>query len=647
MSKTQSAPSATLASEPPMRASRTGWLLAGVMGLCLFYPALSHPLENLAPGAGLFLLALSTALLCWSKPPRLGRSTAVCLAAGGLFGLWAWLRWCIMPAPLRYVGYDAMLAQLWFALTLWGGFTLTCLVSNTNEQRSELNDHFALVMAWLLIGFALYGIYQYFVGYPTQLREYREILGDGPMDLQTQSLLHALGERRIGGRLGNPNLFAAWLATISVFAAHMLLMQRSLLTKCTAGLALALAGACILLTRSRGGLLTFIIALALVFICWPWLRRKKIELASLGNLAILIPFVALTIFCITQAQAAQTESLLDRITNIATIRERLYYWQIALRTWADAPLCGAGPGGFELHYLIYKPLLARQSQNAHSWFFQTLADLGLVGILLELAFWGGLVACAWRALRRRQSAALVPLLAALVLAVNGLFEFSHQWQVFAILKGTLAGLGLGLLVGDNSQRAPTQAPRRPTTLWRLAISVQLIALCIGGYLKVRYQLAEDAAIDARYLAEDGALDDAQTLLNRARGLQPDNLAYREQQASLYLQRGNTNAAWTLLESVAKDNPYFASALSTQAHILAQSGRLDASLAKIDAAIERNPSLVGYRLQRSGLLLNQGQIERAREDLNFIEQNNLLIWEYEQPTYDELRAKTGLPPITQD
>jgi hypothetical protein len=71
-----------------------------------------------------------------------------------------------------------------------------------------------------------------------------------------------------------------------------------------------------------------------------------------------------------------------RLTAIASVRAR--YWNEALEVFQDHPLVGSGAGGYRTARLHYRTETL-EVRHAHGYIVQTLADLGLVGLILTLA----------------------------------------------------------------------------------------------------------------------------------------------------------------------------------------------------------------------------------------------------------------------
>lgn len=627
---------ASAAQSSPLIGGAAAALLAAVM--C--YPESAWPREHLMLDLSVALFAVLTLTLGWTRAKTASLAGAPAVAAAAAFGLafWALLRWSLTPYP--FAGTEGVAAWCWMAMAMAAGFGAAW--SAGAEGFTALRRGMTLAAA----GFGAYAFYQYFALYP---RNYAMLAAEtGPVvtDLHTQSLLHALKERRVGGSLGTPNLYAAQLSIVAVFALSML-RERGALWKALGAAGLALSGAAMLITRSRGGLLTFIFALALgglYFLCSRQGRSKNTGSGAIGAA------LAAALLSIQSHAWAMNETLWQRVTNISTIRERLYYWGIAVKVWLEHPLAGGGPGAFELNYMRLKPPGARESQYAHSWFFQSLADLGPLGAGLECLFWAALAWMLWRTLRpakneeitsapaRNEAAWLLVALAAC--CFNGLIEYAHAWRIFRLWIGFLAGGACGLMTLGAA--VPSPAQRTPGRLKTLVSAAALLAVFITP-VTVKLQMALQAATEAKWRQEGREYPEALEALERAARWQPDNPRYIVSQAPLLMALKRPAEALAKLDAGRRLNPYSASIESQAARIHAALGDSGAALTCLGRAIERYPSSVGYHLQRAALNASLKRPGAAREDLQYIEDNELPIWEYQEPQYAALRAQCRMKP----
>jgi hypothetical protein len=83
----------------------------------------------------------------------------------------------------------------------------------------------------------------------------------------------------------------------------------------------------------------------------------------------------------------------ERLGSVQTNRSE--YWGVALGTWADHPLVGAGSGAFQVEWLRERTI-PEGARDAHSLPIETAAELGLAGLLALGLLAGGVVAAAAR-----------------------------------------------------------------------------------------------------------------------------------------------------------------------------------------------------------------------------------------------------------
>ncbi len=101
-----------------------------------------------------------------------------------------------------------------------------------------------------------------------------------------------------------------------------------------------------------------------------------------------------TVSTLTNPNAPPPANGPGRLTAIGSVRAR--YWNEALEIFTDHPLLGVGAEGYETARLRYRTAILNVGQ-AHGFIVQTLADLGLVGLLVVLALLGAWLCAAGRA----------------------------------------------------------------------------------------------------------------------------------------------------------------------------------------------------------------------------------------------------------
>jgi hypothetical protein len=125
----------------------------------------------------------------------------------------------------------------------------------------------------------------------------------------------------------------------------------------------------------------------------------------------------------------------------STDSNRYAYWGVALDAFAAAPLQGHGAGSFGVLWLKDRTV-PEVVRDAHSIWFETAAELGLVGLVLLVAFFGGTALAAARAPRARVAGPAAALIAwALHSALDWDWELPGGPTLSAVV---LAGLVVAL-----------------------------------------------------------------------------------------------------------------------------------------------------------------------------------------------------------
>lgn len=219
-----------------------------------------------------------------------------------------------------------------------------------------------------------------------------EPLGIEPGSFQHFLFEHRLYSRGIRGFFTTSNS-AASLALLAAFAAFaLLLLARPSPEKREAsrvhpllypGMAAAIVVAGLLLTKSKGGILGFLVAASL-FGLWtllrPWLAaHRKSALAVFGALALIL--------VLGVGYAAISYGLEHgRLPGGNSMLVRWQYWRASAQMVGDHPITGVGPGNFAHNYPRYKPAAALESvADPHCFALSFLAQYGPLGLIGFLA----------------------------------------------------------------------------------------------------------------------------------------------------------------------------------------------------------------------------------------------------------------------
>ncbi|MFP4058741.1 MAG: O-antigen ligase family protein [Candidatus Brocadiia bacterium] len=271
----------------------------------------------------------------------------------------------------------------------WGSYALLFLVVATLASEG-LDRRFVLRVLWASAFVAfLFGLFQQFVNLPLVLRQIEGSRERVLLELRLPPAQFDNLVQRARGRVFStflvPNSFAGFIVLVLPgFLGYALdrvrAGERGMRFLALAGLWVAAALACLLLTYSRGGWLAMGVAAAAfcVLLGRGALRRHRPAVVGLVVAAV-----------VAAGGLFATGTVPTRIfrTGLASLEVRLGYWRGALAMAGAHPVGGVGLGTFGSHYPRYRWVKARVTQEAHNDYLQTLAELGVVGLAAFVWVW--------------------------------------------------------------------------------------------------------------------------------------------------------------------------------------------------------------------------------------------------------------------
>lgn len=120
---------------------------------------------------------------------------------------------------------------------------------------------------------------------------------------------------------------------------------------------------------------------------------------------------------------------------------RYAYWRVAFHTFADHPLAGTGAASFRVQWLQRRPF-REAVRDAHSLYFETLAELGIVGFVLLCCLLAGVVVALRRGLISEPALFIGPAAALAVWAVHAGVDWDWEMPGLTLVAMVLAGLAL-------------------------------------------------------------------------------------------------------------------------------------------------------------------------------------------------------------
>ena len=177
----------------------------------------------------------------------------------------------------------------------------------------------------------------------------------------------------------------------------------------------------------------------------PTAWRSRPALIAAGAIVIVIAAGGAVVAFEGKPEAGSPATGADpeRLRSIESNRYR--YWDVALQTFADHPLAGAGAGAFAVEWLKV-PDRPDAASDAHSLYLETAAELGVVGLALLLLLLAGVAAAGVR-LQRRDAGAAAGVVAALAAwAFHAGLDW--DWEMPAVTLVALA-LAAALVAGSE------------------------------------------------------------------------------------------------------------------------------------------------------------------------------------------------------
>jgi hypothetical protein len=355
-------------------------------------------------------------------------------------------------------------------------------------------------------------------------------------------------------------------------------------------------------------------------------------IALLGALTVshrgLFGSVSHTVSTLTNPNAPLPHNGPGRLTALGSVRAR--YWNEALEIFGHHPLLGAGAEGYETARLRYRTAIVDVGQ-AHGFIVQTLADLGMMGLLAVLALlWSWLAAAgrathpfnrrwtSWRELRggaqpgwralpatdpaRRYGAERVGLLTLVcLLATFGIHSFvDWTWYVPGVACAALlcAGwvVGRGPLAETGAPRSWAPALREVGPIRGGVAAAVVVGALLAAWAQWQPQRSADAAGEALTLVVAGrpaaALAAAHTAVSR------DPLSAKALLTLAAIQEGtgqSTAAGATYAHAVHLQPANYRTWQALGEHDL-HDGQPHAALQALRAAVYLNPEAVAPQAQ---------------------------------------------------
>jgi O-antigen ligase len=288
--------------------------------------------------------------------------------------------------PLR--GQSDVLVPLGL-LGVWLGLSLGWAV-DVGTTAAAIGQWYAVNVAFLVVATAM--------AERMGLRLAAEaFVGGALLSVLVGALLGGGDEGRFAGTLGDPNVLAAGLVPAAVLAVGLASGGGGPARRALGGAALVVLGGGLVASGSRGGLVGLVAALLVGVVVT---RRRRAEL--LAVVAVLAAGAAAVLLWLQPAAWS------ERSASAGPGSGRADLWEVAWHMAGDHAVTGVGLGAYpdvavdyvrRLGPLQAVDLIAAEPHEAHNLYLQLLAETGIVGFVLFVAFAAACLRSAWRAAR--------------------------------------------------------------------------------------------------------------------------------------------------------------------------------------------------------------------------------------------------------
>lgn len=224
-------------------------------------------------------------------------------------------------------------------------------------------------------------------------------------------------------------------------------------------------------TRERQGAIVFVVLVVLAAAA----AALQLRLQARGRtgplklprrtpvIAVGVIAAGLAVAIVVGAKEQSVAPLSGGASRLETLQSNRYeYWRVALKAFEAEPLRGVGAGGWAVYWLRDRRINTF-AQDAHSLPLQTLAELGLVGIVLLTLFLGGMAGVAARAHRLVPAIAGGPAAAFAAYVAHAPLDWDWEMPAVTMIAIVLGGALIAMAApaaGDQSSSAIRGASRR-------------------------------------------------------------------------------------------------------------------------------------------------------------------------------------------
>lgn len=525
----------------------------------------------------------------------------------GLFLGYAFLRMTFSDIP-----FDAR--NEWIKIV---DYALIYLVIINNFHRKKYIYNIIFIIILMAVFLSSLGIIQYIKRTETVygINLEQELVtpdGGSPRDQEVRSFLTFIPkekpkqyEHRASGTFICPNHLAGYLEIVFPIALAIFLFSRYVMgLRMFIGYTFALMIGAWLMTFSRGGWIAGITAL--IFFSLFSFMREDTRGSSAWFLPITIIVVVLLMIGVF-VKPIQDRIMTIKPTGDPSAETRIKIWVDSLQMIKLKPVFGYGPAAFLWHYPRFKHEgLTRKVTFTHNDYLNTIADYGVVGLIIALSFLIMMI----RKIKKVDAlydypdsqALLIGGVSALIaVAVHALFDFNNHIYSNAVLFFLVSGIITVVACNlENNHECFWRFPRinRNPLLLNLGGWAVFVIVLMAGVHCSRLFLSEMYYKEGNKLQENVLWDKAMNSYVLAQKFDPlDSRPYAKIAEVIHAQnvfrKRQDESALNYYDLALKYNPYESDYMFKKALILKSLGRKEEAYKLMQEAQKQEPTNTAY------------------------------------------------------
>ncbi len=370
------------------------------------------------------------------------------------------------------------------------------------------------------------------------------------------------------------------------------------------------------LTISSGSLICLAVSLPLLFLGF---NRGNIKPVIIKTTLLIVACLLFTLLIVLTAPYVQNLTGDNQFINIVLARKstfiawsgvsRFSFWVTGLKVALDNPIVGTGLGTFFLAYFTAFADNIWYSRFVHNHYIQTMAELGLVGILLLISFLAATIRIIWLQISSKKFPhyfpGLVAASAAFMIHIGG--DFSWNFPGVAIIFF----LASGLIAGVSSRDAT-----KPLAITKKIYKAGFIAFATLLLLLTIWQLTANLFYrQGVQLEANNETAKAAIIYDRANRIYPINSMAFSFASNAYYRMAVSQKDPQLLEEALKRSEKAVLLSPVDGTLHNQLGRLYYESGYVDKAEYHFKIAADYASYRIGMLIDLGWLYIQQERFN--------------------------------